>query len=329
MKPSIAVIGAGLAGLTLARELKLHADITVFEKARGLGGRMSTRHNKTHQWDHGAQFFTARTKPFQSFLAPLITSGAVAEWWPNITTLSPVEKQFKRPWFEAHYVAVPGMNQLLKAMAAGLNIQLNTRIVEVQWRQDKWQLRNENAELLGEYDWVISSAPLPQTQALLAAEFPDEQFSHYRMFPCYALLLAVDDAVLPDWDAAKVNGAPIRWVSLNHRLPGRNPQAGAVVVHSTSEWATAHLEDDQEEVKQQLMTAFCDLSGVTPQSITKSQLHRWRYALSTEVTEPENEFVLDQQQHLAACGDWCLGGRVEAAFTSGFKLATAIRKQLA
>lgn len=328
MKPSIAIIGAGLAGLTLARELNLHADITVFEKARGIGGRISTRRNEPHQWDHGAQFFTTRTKPFQRLLAPLISSGIVAEWWPTIISLETGDTPVKRPWFEAHYVAVPGMNQLLKAMATDLNIQLNTRVVKLQRRRDKWQLLNEHAELLGEYDWVVSSAPLPQTRALLSAELPDEQFSHYRMLPCYALLLAVDDAVLPDWDAAKVNGAPIRWISLNHRLPGRNPQAGAVVVHSTPEWATAHLEGDQEEVKQQLMTAFCDLSGVTPQSITKSQLHRWRYALSTEVTEPENEFVLDQQQRLAACGDWCLGGRVEAAFTSAFQLAKAIRKQL-
>lgn len=38
----IAIIGAGLSGLVLARQLASNADITVFEKARGVGGRMST-----------------------------------------------------------------------------------------------------------------------------------------------------------------------------------------------------------------------------------------------------------------------------------------------
>ena len=39
----IAVIGAGLGGLIAARLLNNLADVSVFEKARGVGGRMSTR----------------------------------------------------------------------------------------------------------------------------------------------------------------------------------------------------------------------------------------------------------------------------------------------
>ena len=40
----IAIIGAGLAGLTLARALPAHAEVTLFEKSRGIGGRMATRY---------------------------------------------------------------------------------------------------------------------------------------------------------------------------------------------------------------------------------------------------------------------------------------------
>lgn len=328
MKPSIAIIGAGLAGLTLARELSLHADITLFEKARGLGGRMSTRRNDTHQWDHGAQFFTARSSAFKTLLTPFIADGTVVEWQPNITTLSPDKAPFKRPWFEAHYVAAPAMNRLLKAMATNLNVRLSTRVEKVEQQQDKWRLLDEHAALLGEFDWVISSAPLPQTRALLPAELLGDTLRRYGMHPCYSLLLAIDDAELPSWDAAKVNDAPINWIAFNHRLPGRNREAGAIVVHSTSDWATAHLEDDQEAVKQQLIESFCALSGVDAKAITQAQLHRWRYALSSDVAEPEAEFVLNAPARLAACGDWCLGGRVEAAFTSAHRLAAVLLKQL-
>lgn len=327
MKPSIAIIGAGLAGLTLARELSSHANITLFEKARGLGGRMSTRRNDTHQWDHGAQFFTARATAFKTLLAPFIADGTVREWQPNITTLSPDKAPFKRPWFEPHYVAAPAMNSLLKAMAKDQEIHLATRVEKVEQQQNKWRLLDEHANLLGEYDWVISSAPLPQTQALLPAELLGDTLRRYNMQPCYALLLAIDDAELPSWDAAKVNNAPINWIAFNHRLPGRNQQSGAVVVHSTSDWAKAHLEDNQEAVKQQLIESFCALSGTRSEAITQSQLHRWRYALSGDVAEPEAEFVLNAPARLAACGDWCLGGRVEAAFTSAHRLAAVLRKQ--
>src|SRR5699024_8095295 len=162
--------------------------------------------------------------------------GVVTEWQPNITTLSPDHKRFKRPWFEPHYIAVPGMNHLLKHMARGLDIKLDTRVEKVIRAQEKWQLLDDKGELLGAYDWVASSAPLPQTQELLPTELLGDDLARYQMQPCYALLLSIDDAALPSWDAAKVNEAPIRWISFNHRLPGRNPQAGAVVVHSTPEW---------------------------------------------------------------------------------------------
>jgi len=217
------------------------------------------------------------------------------------------------------------MNRLLKTMADGLDVRLQTRIARLDQQREKWRLFDEHEQLLGEYDWVISSAPLPQTRELLPTEQLGDSLAKYAMLPCYALMLAIDDAALPVWDAARVNDSPINWIAFNHRLPGRNRQAGAVVVHSTPEWAATHLEEDQEQVKRHLTDIFCALTGVGADAITQAQLHRWRYALSAEVAEPEAGFVLNGHSRLAACGDWCLGGRVEAAFTSAYQLAAALR----
>jgi predicted NAD/FAD-dependent oxidoreductase len=86
MKTRIAIIGAGLAGLTLARELSIVADVVVFEKARGVSGRTSTRYAEPFYFDHGAQFFTARTETFKGFIEPFIASGDIAEWKGKIIT---------------------------------------------------------------------------------------------------------------------------------------------------------------------------------------------------------------------------------------------------
>ena len=43
MKKSVAIIGAGLSGITVASKIKDKFEVQVFEKARGVGGRMSTR----------------------------------------------------------------------------------------------------------------------------------------------------------------------------------------------------------------------------------------------------------------------------------------------
>ncbi|MBL6623389.1 MAG: NAD(P)-binding protein, partial [Rhizobiales bacterium] len=39
----IAIIGAGISGLALANTIKNNADVELFEKSRGFGGRVATR----------------------------------------------------------------------------------------------------------------------------------------------------------------------------------------------------------------------------------------------------------------------------------------------
>ena len=48
----IAIIGAGMSGLTVANQLKDIAKVELFEKSRGVSGRMSTRYAESYQFDH-------------------------------------------------------------------------------------------------------------------------------------------------------------------------------------------------------------------------------------------------------------------------------------
>ena len=103
--PRLAIIGAGLSGLTLAGELDGFAEVTVFDKSPRVGGRIATRLGEDFQFDYGAQFFTARSVAFQNYLKPLIAIGRVAEWHPRVITLGDDRKSYRRDWFEPHYVA--------------------------------------------------------------------------------------------------------------------------------------------------------------------------------------------------------------------------------
>ena len=144
MKKRIAIIGAGISGLTLAQQLKEHADVVVFEKARGVGGRMSTRYADPFYFDHGTQFFTARSMAFQAFIAPLIGKGLIAEWKGKVVTFQADNTVKDRLWFEPHYVAVPHMNSLGRYLAEGLDIRLDTEIAPlVEKHADGWQLAVE------------------------------------------------------------------------------------------------------------------------------------------------------------------------------------------
>ena len=81
----VAIIGAGLAGLSCAQALvQAGHQVHVFDKSRGPSGRMSTRRAEDPagpwQCDHGAQYFTARNAAFRAEVARWQQAGVAALW---------------------------------------------------------------------------------------------------------------------------------------------------------------------------------------------------------------------------------------------------------
>ena len=127
----IAVIGAGLSGLSFAHSSRGFADIQLFEKSRGVGGRLATRRAADYEFDHGAQFFTCRSKSLKSLLKNDDFQSAVSEWQPKLVTLAPDSETYKRTWFEPHYVGAPSMTAFPKRLAQGLAISYSTRVLSL------------------------------------------------------------------------------------------------------------------------------------------------------------------------------------------------------
>ena len=64
------------------------------------------------------------------------------------------------------------------------------------------------------------------------------------------------------------------------------------------------------------------LLGASAALLERSSLpvaYRWRYALALEMVG--KPCLFDRALSIGACGDWCLGGRVEAASLSGRAIA--------
>ena len=117
---NLAVIGAGLAGLSCAQHLqKAGCRVTVFEKARGPGGRMSTRRADHWQCDHGAQYFTIRDNAFREEVARWEAAGVAALWKPKIAIIGRARAE---PDSVARFVGVPRMSAPAAWLAAGLRV---------------------------------------------------------------------------------------------------------------------------------------------------------------------------------------------------------------
>lgn len=324
----IAIVGAGIAGLTLAREIETLAEVEVFEKARGYGGRMATRRAGSYQFDHGAQFFTVRSERFAHFLEPYIEQGHVVRWDAEFVEIESGEIVSRRSWADGppHYVCAPGMNALARQMANGIDVRLETRVKRIVGTGSGWQLFDQEQRGLGEFDWVVLGIPAAQTLDLVPGSFAGRAaIEQKQMLGCYSLMLGFTQALPLDWQAAFVGGADISWISNDSSKPGR-PGPYTLLVHSTNRWAEANMDADPETATEFLLRQLEQVTGVDISSADHVALHRWRYA-NIEKQDGAGYFI-DADRRLAAVGDWCIHGRIEAAFSSACELAQTLQTRL-
>ncbi|MBL6455105.1 NAD(P)-binding protein [Belnapia sp. T6] len=312
----IAIIGAGLSGLACARALRDEGrEVTLFDKGRAAGGRLATRRaeagRRRLQWDHGAQYLTARGADFAALLAEC---GAA-------------------PWGEpGRFVGVPGMSSLPRTLATGLDLRAGRHVVALEGGPGAWMLRHLDAALVrpgqplpaaephsdGPFDSVAITLPPAQAASLIARPAPGlrQRLESVAIAPCWAVLAAF--AERPDWpETLRPEAGPIGWLARDSSKPGRDTAAECWVIQAGPDWSLAHLEDPAETIAPRLLAA---LPPAPPPLLLKA--HRWRYSL---VRAPLGEPCLWlPAARIGLAGDWCLAGRAEAAFDSGRALAAAL-----
>ena len=240
----IAIIGVGMAGVVCARTLRQAGhNVTLFEKSRGLGGRMATRSSAFGSFDHGTQYFTVRDPRFELALGTV--PGVCKAWSANaVRVLDPMGRVIEAglPGGERHWVATPGMNGLVKAWAAPLvedgNVQLQTRVTRISadpLRKKGWQLHTEgedgSQQVYGGFDKVILAIPPAQATDLLKASGQtalSAALKDVRVDPCWTLMVAYPQAVQPglitigpQWNAARSTHHRIAWMARESSKPGR------------------------------------------------------------------------------------------------------------
>ncbi|MBT9550047.1 MAG: FAD-dependent oxidoreductase [Hydrogenophaga sp.] len=340
-----------MAGVACARTLvQAGHRVTLFEKSRGFGGRMSTRRTEFGGFDHGAQYFTVRDK---RFARTLLTAQTMVRPW-SVSTVRVLDElghvlASAPPPTEPHFVAVPGMSGLVNHWAQPLahpelfgNLKARTftetRVTHIErdvLHAEQWQLRAEDAEggqhVIGGFDRVLLALPHLQAHDLLLASGHAPHLRHQlasvQVAPCWTLMVAYPNAMQPglphlgpQWNAARSTHHRISWLARENSKPGREP-IERWTIQASPAWSTKHLEDDADRVKAKLLKGFAEITGIraTP---SHAVVHRWRFA---QTQQPLGQsYIFDKELGIGLCGDWCLGHRVEDAFVSGLELALAV-----
>lgn len=317
---SVAIVGAGLAGLACAKTLAAHGiAVRLIDKGRAAGGRMATRRvemdGQNLDFDHGAQFLTAHGTLFRATL-----QATHAQPWPD----------------ETRQVGFPRMSSIPRALAQGLDLLVSHEVVEIVGEPGAWRLRHvpvrarqrvlrpEQAPTEeGPFEAVILAVPAPQAAALLAGPAPhlSAVVAEVRMAPCWTLMTAFEER-LPLPDSMRMAGGVITWAARDSSKPGRDADRECWVVQAGPEWSREHLEDEAPEVASALFAAFAALAGGGLPQPLHVAAHRWRHALvETPLGAP---CLWDPALKLGAAGDWCIAARAEAAVDSGAAMAAVL-----
>ncbi len=322
----MAVVGAGIAGLGCALALtRAGHDVTVFDKGRAAGGRIATRRTGDTSFNHGAQYATARSPSFHALMTELQAAGVAAPW------------EAAQEGEDVRWSGLPGMSAIPRHLALQLPLPVLTErhVAFLRRGGDGWTVRHlaardaapgtvadSGGELSGPFDAVLLALPSPQAAPLLAAighKFA-ERVATTRYAPCWAGMASFAETVEAPDAQRRRDGGPLGWVARESSRPGHPGGPDSWALHASAEWSRANLGRDAGDVAADLAAAFQDLTGA-PDPIHRAA-QRWRYALVERALG--EDCLWDAANGIGASGDWCIGGRVEAAFLSGEALAAAV-----
>ncbi|MGB7085158.1 MAG: FAD-dependent oxidoreductase [Phormidesmis sp.] len=359
----VAIIGAGLTGITCARQLRAGGyRVCVLDKSRGVGGRLSTRRVNDHtRVDHGLPYWSPKTSALKALTDELLSAGVLRQWPVSAyeirqrESLTPVET-------DALYVATEGMSAIAKYLAQDLiadrALLTDHKAVGIRSSEGRWEITCEGVE--GEGGKVIQAQrcviaiPAPQAVDLLEPFAGDEssrqpisaaiaQLRAVDYHPCLSVLAGYSSGDLKDTEMLSPNGWMVSdrvgtstaWIGLDSSK--RDSSAGSedtpvVVIHSKADFARQYIDaGDLQPAASVLLRANARKLGDWIAEPKWLQIHRWRYA-QVNIAHPEAALAVGET--LVCGGDWCKGPdaetaaeNIDMAYLSGSAIAQRIQTQ--
>jgi predicted NAD/FAD-dependent oxidoreductase len=331
----VVIVGAGVAGLSLARSLSASGvEAIVLDKSRGVGGRAATRRIDGQPVDHGVAFLHG-SRP--EFLAALDSVEATAiEGWPlrvrgegRPCQPRAFRKGERRLAFEEGLTAFP------KSLARGIDVRRGVRVISLAERGDALEVALERGEPVLAKSLVLA-LPLEQTEKLLAPLAARNEtlrpiaslLAMLSTEPCLTLLAGYPlGCPEPEWDLFYPPEDSISMLVAHDSVKRREKKWQVLVYQCRSCFSRRHLENDPEAWVPLVLRDASRLLGEWAREPLWRRPHRWRYSRADSANTLARPFWirLENGASIGIGGEvFASGGGVEGAFLSGLRLSERI-----
>ena len=321
----IAVIGAGIAGVSCARQChEFGLDVTLFDKSRGVSGRSTTK-----RWvgidgiDMGVPFFNNKNIPVlaSSLLDDLTYKKHIFKWDFN-------QEEKNNITLINAFVGSPKMSSICRVLAEGISLIRQQRICRLTQDSDDltYTIHSETDSFKG-FDVVVFSIPAPQLVEI--ESIPDDIKEEARKVSFSAVNTLLIETSEPLWDKpvsiVKFDNSYIDEIIADYHKPKRKSNVFTYAVQSNRKWATETFDILSKEAVEDLM--LTQLKDMFNQSVIVDKLlHRWRYAHVNEIDKIKQAFLESElKNNFFTCGDWCNSGGFMNALVSGLECAERIK----
>jgi hypothetical protein len=313
---SVAIIGAGLAGLSCAQVLRnAGVSVQVFERSSSVGGRCATQLWQGHLVDTGVQFFTAQTGEFKKELLTRLR-----QFRPIISPILDQYSQVLPNTFGPRFYVLQGNNYFAHVLSNGLEVRLNCEIEPVKFKTDGAKVHGEM------FRAVVSSLPGPQTAHLFGL---GQSPADYETSIVGLLEYAGTDLGRARESYARMLGdakEPLKASYCENNKVGRIVGNKTVfVVEATPGYSAEHVDAPPEDYLPAIIQKHEEVWEIPSGRLTAAYGHCWKFGRPQhgqhrEVPLPAGAFL---------CGDSRTTPTVEDVWLDGQKAGYEVIKYLA
>lgn len=301
MRRTVAIVGAGVCGLTCAQQLRRAGiEIVLFDKARGVGGRTSARRIDADSHTTGAPFFETHDPELIKLCKRLCDKDQLEPLRPE---------HFRSGETIEGFTHWDSPNALCRELMTDLPLATRAHVRGLRRAGERWIVSIARDFPHG-FDAAVVTTPGPQARDILIEG--------------KALVAPVSYA--PQWAVVVESPLEVPWRFARLDRPALRRVArfrDSWTLYADLEWSRRNYEAEPKEVRSALCSAFEAEFGARARAITDQ---RWRYSRALTTIEPGWSWSDDL--HLGLAGDWRRFGGVEDAFVSGRALGQHIVARL-